>query len=104
MSKTNPNPNLSNVDAWQFKFGGWNPRYVIWAKKHGLTPEQMVAKDDKDWPGGCMVGYSLWIQEQVKMICQFYGVTPYDLRSIIGHCGDQDYHKVFDQWLEASIL
>ena len=82
----------------------WNPRYVTWAKKHGLTPEAMIEKDKQDWPGGCMVGYSLWIQEQVKAICAFYGEKQADLRLIISHCGDKDYHKVFDQWLETSIL
>lgn len=95
---------LDMSDPIAFGLEQWNPRYVLWARKHGLTPEQMIEKDAKDWPGGCMTGFSLWIREQVKAICQFYGTQPYDLRSIIGHCGDQDIHKVFDQWLETSIM
>ena len=83
----------------------WNPRYVIWAKKHGLTPEAMIEKDQQDWPGGCMTGYSLWIDEQVKAICESYGIKGgYDLRYIISYSKGEDYHKVFDKWLEKSIL
>lgn len=83
---------------------GWNPRYVLWAKKHGLTPEEMAEKDQRDWPGGCMCGFSLWIQSEVKAICEFYGIkNGYDLRLIWPACGD-DIQKVFDQWLETRVL
>lgn len=82
----------------------WNPRYVLWAKKHGLTPEQMMEKNDRYEPGFMMMDFSFWIQAEVKAICDFYGAKPYDLRSIIGLCGDPDFQKVFDQWLESRIL
>ena len=80
----------------------WNPRYVLWAKKHGLSPEEMIEKDRTDWPGGCMVGFSLWIQEEVKAICAFYGFKQADLRLIGPVCGE-DMHKAFDKWLESRI-
>ena len=80
----------------------WNPRYVLWAKKHGLTPEKMIEKDHKDWPGGCMVGFSLWIVERVNALCRFHDVHPYDMRAVAMKLG-QDQHKILDNWLEASI-
>lgn len=45
--------------------GGVNPRYLAWAAKHGNSPEQQLAQDKRDWPGGCMVGFSLWIRDMV---------------------------------------
>lgn len=80
----------------------WNPRYVLWAKKHGLSPEAMLEKDKEDWPGGCMVGFSLWIQERIKALCIFHDVKPYDLRCV-GMKLKQDQDKIFDNWLEASV-
>lgn len=82
----------------------WNPRYVYYATAHGRTPEAMLEKDKEDWPGGCMVGFSQWIQFQRDRLCDYFGVPQGDLRYIIGHCGDKDYQKVFDQWLEAATL
>jgi hypothetical protein len=79
----------------------WNPRYVLWAKKHGLTPEAMIEKDKQDWPGGCMCGFSLWIGERMRALCTFHGVRDTrELPSLL----KQDYHKILDNWLEASIL
>jgi hypothetical protein len=43
-----------------------NPRYVAWAKLHGRTPEEQFEVDRNDWPGGCMAGFCLWIQEQAR--------------------------------------
>jgi len=43
----------------------YNPRYVAYAKAHGKTPEQMLAHDDKQWPGGIMCGFILWIRERI---------------------------------------
>ena len=41
-----------------------NPRYVLWAKKHGRTPEEQLEADKQEYPGACMCGYILWINEQ----------------------------------------
>jgi hypothetical protein len=82
----------------------WNPRFVWYAKAHGRTPEEQAKQDEKDWPGGCMVGFSQWIQRKRDELCAFYGVKGGDLRNIIGHCGDKDFQKVFDQWLECGTL
>ena len=41
-----------------------NPNYVAYARAHNKTPDEMLAHDKIEWPGGCMVGFMLWIQEQ----------------------------------------
>ena len=43
-----------------------NPRYIAYAKAHGRTADDMLAHDKDAWPGGCMVGFTLWIGEQKK--------------------------------------
>lgn len=80
----------------------YNPRYVTWAKKHGLTPEEMLEKDKADWPGGCMCGFSLWIQEEERALLSSYGIKTSDLRLLSYYVSD--IHKTFDEWLEKSIL
>ena len=71
----------------------------IVAKKHALTPEEMILQDEKDWPGGCMVGFSLWIEEELRALCRFHNIEKCDLREF--SLPGQDMHKVFDNWLEA---
>ena len=39
----------------------WNPRYVCYAKAHGRTPEEQMAHDKVEHPGGCMCGFILWL-------------------------------------------
>lgn len=80
----------------------YHPRYILWAKKHGLTPEQMLEKDKQDWPGGCMVGFSQWIQQQRDALLKWHGLPIGDLRVLAWQY--KDYQKVFDSWLETSIL
>jgi hypothetical protein len=43
-----------------------NPRYVLWAKLHGNTPEYQLEVDRERWPGGSMCGYSLWIDKKAS--------------------------------------
>ena len=81
----------------------WNPRYELWAKLHNLSPEDMGVKDQEDWPGGCMTGFSLWIQEKwskwAKEVSQetgeYYG-------EILKHLNDKD-NKNFDTWLQEEV-
>lgn len=34
-----------------------NPRYAAYCAAHGRTPEDMLAHDEQEWPGGKMCGY-----------------------------------------------
>lgn len=44
----------------------WNPCFVAYAKVDGLTPNQVLERDYRRWPGGKMTGFMLWIAEQVR--------------------------------------
>ena len=41
----------------------YNPRYTIYAKLQGRTEEEQLVYDREAWPGGCMWGFILWIDE-----------------------------------------
>jgi hypothetical protein len=41
-----------------------NPRYLAYCRAHGRTPAEMLEHDDKEWPGGKMTGFILWLDEQ----------------------------------------
>jgi hypothetical protein len=60
-----------------------NPRYVAYAKFHNRTPEKMLERDKKEFPGGCMCGFILWINE---MLQEFYKASPSSFisRHVIG--------------------
>lgn len=79
----------------------YNYRYVLWAKRHNLTPEEMLEKDKQDWPGGCMTGFSLWIQERRDSLLRFHKLPIGDLRQLCRIV--PDIQKAFDNWLECSI-
>jgi len=74
----------------------WNPRYVEYARVLGRPPEDQIEQDRKDWPGGCMVGFILWLGQKWKEWYQSIGVghLPLDQRRYY-----QD-HKAFDLWLK----
>lgn len=50
-----------------------NPRYVVYARAHGKTPDEMMAHDDKAWPGGVMCGFIIWMSQQQTL---FYKAHP----------------------------
>lgn len=98
----------------------WNPRYVAYAKAHGAAdPDEMLERDRETWPGGCMIGFSLWIQERWRVFAESLGVS----RSCEHGCGggrmhihvhmmgpgglkvgdDNDVDKAFDAWLTAHV-
>lgn len=44
----------------------WNPYFVSYARANGRTPEEMIEHDRAAWPGGCMVGFMVWIGEAMS--------------------------------------
>ena len=36
--------------------------YLAYCAAHKKTPEAMMAHDEKEYPGGCMCGWILWVQ------------------------------------------
>lgn len=65
MSKPEDSALLNTSDAAMDRVR-WNPRYVAFARAHGRTPEEQAQFDDTKWPGGCMVGFQLWISQQLR--------------------------------------
>ncbi len=49
---------------------GWNPEYVAYATAHGLTPEDMDARDRESWPDRAMTGFARWTGEQRQVFAK----------------------------------
>jgi len=58
---------------------GLNPRYIRYATVHGNTPEEQMEKDKVRWPGGCMCGFILWIDQAMRAFLAPYGGNKLDL-------------------------
>lgn len=70
----------------------WNPRYVVYAARDGLTPKQALRRDAKLYIGGKMMGFILWIDARW---------TEFRALQKMGRddpAGD-DVHAAFDAWL-----
>lgn len=76
--------------------GKCNPRYVLYAKAHGKTAEEMVEYDDECWPGGAMCGFILWMDQVWREFRKLNGIRHYD------PVGPEDQKK-FDEWLERKV-
>jgi len=82
--------------------GEFQPRYIEYARDHGLTPDRMLARDKRDWPGGCMCGFILWtgerIQECKEQHPEFFIADP-------GSSKPRDLwnHVAYDVWLKARV-
>lgn len=72
----------------------WNSRYVVYAETHGFDPATMLAVDRVLWPGGCMVGFMVWIGERWTEFRRKEGLR-WD-----APLGDVE-HAAFDAWIGA---
>jgi hypothetical protein len=70
----------------------FQPRYVAYAYSRGENPDDMLVVDQREWPGGVMCGFILWIAEQWR-----------EWEVETGHVGPHwdECHVAFDAWLEA---
>jgi len=68
----------------------YTQRYVTYCAVHGKTPQQMLAHDKKEWPGGYMCGFTLWISARWQ-----------EWQKAGGRAGD---HAAFDAWLGAYSI
>jgi len=87
----------------------WNPRYVIYARSLGLTAEAAVERDEKEWPGGCMAGFILWMERSILEFEELHGISSANLAEylrVFGHqppaCAAMHFPLEFDKFLEAK--
>ena len=77
----------------------WNPRYVAYAATMGRTPEAQLVADREVWPGGCMVGFMLWISACKQA---FHKLRP---DAFLGNSYDQLYDQdAFADYLQSLAL
>ena len=74
----------------------YQPRYVAYAIAHEKIPEDMLAFDKERYPGGCMTGFMLWIQNKWRVWAKLTGT---DLEFL----GEKE-HEAFDIWLKNCTL
>lgn len=73
----------------------WQPRYLAYCRAHGTPdPDAMLARDSERWPGGCMTGYILWINERWREWRASRGMPGTDLVPVT-----EQEHAEFTEWL-----
>jgi len=89
----------------------WTLRYTAYAQAHGRSPEEMLEADMERYPGGKMVGFTLWIQDKWRQWRKLFGPAPVKVPQLQG-CPDLGYwdwhpneaaHKHFDEWLRSAV-
>lgn len=72
----------------------WNPRFVAYATANGLKPGEILERDKREHPGGCMIEFMEWINERVRA---FYKACP---EAFVGRkCHALSDHDAFDRFL-----
>lgn len=70
----------------------WQPRFVLYARHHGKTPEEMLAYDAERFPGGKMYGYNSWVMAR-------WGEWDAAKKHSRDHVRGAEEYAAFDDWL-----
>lgn len=74
----------------------YQPRYIAYARDHGRTPKEMLKYDKEVRPGGCMVGFLLWIPKAWAAWAKEVGEKKPDSG------WSRRQHEAFDTWLAST--
>lgn len=74
----------------------WNPRYVLFAKQRGNTPDEQLKEDKECLPGGSMRDFMKWVRDKWFEWDQMKGHERNH-----PHC--EEDHKEFDIWLDKDV-
>ena len=44
----------------------YQPMFLTYAEEHGMTVEEMLEHDKREYNGGIMCGYMLWVSNKVS--------------------------------------
>lgn len=77
------------------KVRDWTHRFVCYAKSQGNDPEDQLAKDSIDYPGGSMAGYILWMNDRWHEFSKIKGCER--------RAASVYYSKEFDAWLAEKV-
>jgi hypothetical protein len=70
----------------------YNPYYIAYAKAHGMTPDEISARDKQE--RGDMISYMEWIQGRWQEWAEQHGIK--EIRS-------QTHGPAFERWLERQV-
>jgi hypothetical protein len=73
-----------------------NPRYILYAKAHGCTPDEMMERDKKDYLGVCMLGFILWNTARLN---EYKALIRAPMREPLGTSALAKY----DEWLAEYV-
>ena len=78
---------------------GSNPRYANYARRHRRSPAEHLASDRERWPGGVMVGFTLWNQTR---LAECAGKRPefFYLGALTDHAG---YDAWLTEWVDKQL-
>jgi len=76
----------------------YQSRYLAYCTLTGdKTPEEIMERDEKQWPGGRMTGFILWVNERWG---KWYEIAYPEGKPEVLTCKD---HENFDKWLRKRV-